>query len=97
MSKTRQRTHSEMEHLRGEVKKLKSQLRYWKRKAKALQKKEHFFDSLVDEMHPLDDESQETCTHCGKGTLSILDLTYVQYKVCDICEYKEKIKTKKRS
>jgi len=94
MSKTRQRTHSEIEHLRGEIKKLKSQVRYWKRKAKNLEKKEHFFDNLVEEVYEAPEERGEDCNNCGKGTLNILDLRFVKYLVCDLCEYKEKIKKK---
>jgi len=90
MSKTARKTRSETEHLRGEIKKLKSELRRVKRQNKDLDRKSHYYETIAD-IAIEDVEIKESCTHCGKGTISIIDFTHVKYEICDICETKTKV------
>lgn len=85
MSKTRNKTHSEVEHLKGEVKSLKAQNRYLKRRLKQFEK--YSKDDYIE----VEKLEVNLCQVCGKGEMSLLDLKYVKYRTCGVCEYKERV------
>lgn len=90
MAKTKRRERSEIEYLRGQVRKLETENRQLKKRVRALDKRAHFYEDLVDvvaEEIAIDDQ----CEHCKTGKIRALDLKYVKYLVCDKCDYKEKI------
>jgi len=96
MAKTREKTHSEVEHLRGIIREQKSIIRNLKKRVTQLTKREHYYDNLTDGSE-VDDETDVisddggNCPSCGKTDLGILDLYYAVYKVCDLCQYREKV------
>lgn len=86
MGKSRNRSKSEVEFLRGEIRRLKAQLKYCKR----------CMEKDVDDMDyddaPEIEVNKHQCSECGKGVLEIVDLKYVIYQVCNTCGFRKKIK-----
>lgn len=80
MSRTRNRNHNEIEHLRGEIRKLRAQLKYYK-------KRDHLNDppTIVEE-----EPTGEPCPDCGKGILMEYDFKYAILKKCDHCPYEQR-------
>lgn len=93
MGKTRRKNHSEVEHLRGENKKLKSQIRRLERHNKELQRKSHFFEDVMSETTK-EIKSIDYCKECGKGELELIDFGFVEYVKCQICDFREKVNGK---
>lgn len=91
MSKSRQKSHSETEHLRGEIKRLKSENRNLRKRVKELDKRAHFYEEIADEIIE-DVKPKDTCKHCGKGVLSEIDLVHVILTKCDVCDYQRRRK-----
>lgn len=83
MSKSKSKNRNEVEHLRGIIRRLKAQLKYYKRRAHIPE------DDIILEDEEVD--SEMICKKCGKGILRELDLKYVVYLVCDVCNEKKKI------
>jgi len=84
MSKTAKKEKSELEHLRGQIRTLKSQLRQERKVNKELTKKSHFFEEVVDEI----EESvilKDACSVCGKGVVEEIDLKFIIVKKCQHC------------
>lgn len=93
MSKTPRRSRSELEHLRGQVKSLKSINRQLKKKLKEFERREHFHDNVINTAIELSegDVDMASCEKCGKGVLQIVDLKYVKYAVCTICNDRSRV------
>jgi len=89
VSKTQQKNRSEVEHLRGEVKRLKSLNRQLRKRLSASLKKEHFFEQIEEEADEV--ELVDACSSCGSGVMVAVDLKFVKYKVCSECKHREKI------
>lgn len=86
MSKSRSKSRSEVEFLRGEVRRLKSELKYYK-------KRDHLIDHVPEE---IEEELIPTanCPSCLKGNLIEWDFKYAVLQKCDKCNF-EKKKAKK--
>jgi predicted nuclease with TOPRIM domain len=91
MAKTKNKNKSEVEYLRGEVKRLKSQLSSLNRRNRNLEKKAHFYENIVDEATE-DVDIKNSCPECGKGTLHYYDMVHIKLEICDICDFKRKLK-----
>ena len=97
MAKTREKTHSEVEHLRGVIREQKSIIRNLKKRVTQLTKREHYYDNLTDGSE-VDDETDVisddggNCPSCGKTDLEIVDLYHLTLKKCPFCGYDEKEK-----
>lgn len=83
MSKSKRKHGSELEHLRGEIRRLKAQLKHYKRRHQHEEPEEY-----------VDDAPENQCDHCGKGVITCIDLKFVKIFRCSICNYelKERIK-----
>lgn len=92
MSKTRRKNRSEAEHLNGQIRKLESENRQLKKRLKALDKKSHFYEELVNEVSD-DVELKNVCQACFKGTLSEHDFKHIIITKCDNCKYQKSKKT----
>lgn len=93
MSKTPRKNRSELEYLRGQVKSLKSINRQLKKKLKEYERREHFHNNVIDTAIEVSggDVDMEPCTKCGKGVLQVVDLKYVKYAVCTVCDDRSKV------
>jgi ribosomal protein L44E len=78
VSKTKNKEHSEVEYLKGQIRKLESENRQLKRRIKALDRRAHFYEDLVDDSVE-DIQIKDKCPACKKGTRTILDLKYVKF------------------
>ena len=91
MSKTKQRESSEVEHLRGRVRKLESQNRQLRRRLKSLDKREHLYEDLIEAVSE-DIVIDDKCKKCKVGKTRLLDLNHVRFMVCDNPDCLDKIK-----
>jgi len=91
MSKTKQQNRSETEHLRGLVKKLKSENRQLKKRVRALDKKAHFYEEVVDEVAK-EVSMSNACPECPTGNLKEHDFVHIILTKCNHCEYEKKRK-----
>lgn len=89
----RKRTHSELEHLRGEIKALKSENRNLKKRLRHKEKYDQpdFEKELKEETEEQYKKSEDVCKHCGKGIPNLLDLGRAMYMICPVCEHREKV------
>lgn len=79
MGKNKRKSHSEVRHLRGQIKKLESQLNY--KHSDHANPKEVQTEVLLD-----------ICDHCGKGTIRYFDFVYAELFKCDTCDWQKKQK-----
>jgi hypothetical protein len=92
LGKSRNRSHSEVEHLRGLVKQLRAELKYYKRRS-------HLHEEIIDEVIEDQDVTNidvSLCSNCGKGALIEYDFHYINLKKCDHCGYQEKQKNQRK-
>lgn len=86
MSKSKNKNRNEVEYLRGKIRKLESQLKYYRQR-------EHFFDApveeIVDEVHKVD---ADQCPSCRKGVVVAYDFIYATLYKCSNCEFEKRIK-----
>lgn len=87
MGKSKNKTHSEVQHLRGKIRKLEAKLKYYQRREHI---QEVSFEEAIDE-NEIETIDSEPCQNCGKGVVLIVDLKYVKLKVCDVCKVRTKI------
>lgn len=96
MSKTRQKERSEIELLKGRIRKLESENRAYRRENKSLKKKAHFHETTVEELAELrsieEHEETQSCPQCGKGKVSSLDFVHLILETCDSCDYRKRTK-----
>jgi ribosomal protein L44E len=90
VSKTKNKNRSEIEYLNGQIRKLESENRQLKRRLKALDRRAHFYENIVEDSVE-DIQVKDKCPTCKKGTITILDLKYVKFETCDNCEHKKKL------
>lgn len=90
MSKTKNKSGSETEHLRGVIKQLKSENNSLKRRLRQLEKREHFFEYEESSDSEEITKNNSTCENCGKGEYKYIDLGRVAYLVCPICSNRKK-------
>ena len=96
MAKTRQQTHSEVEHLRGLVREKDKQIRRLRRENRALKKRAHFNEEVIDDVADEIAPKGELCPKCGKGSITVVDLVHLLIESCDSCEYRKKMKPKEK-
>lgn len=90
MGKVKQREKSEVEHLRGQIRKLESENRQLRKRIRVLDKKAHFYEDITADVAE-DIIIKNNCPSCSKGNLIILDLKHVVFEQCDSCEYRKKL------
>ena len=90
MSKSKKKSHSEIEHLRGQVKKLRSENKQLKRRLKNFEKRPVIdLEDLVHDVEIIEEMNQ--CPSCKKGILETHDFVHVLLEECNQCDYSKKI------
>jgi hypothetical protein len=84
MGKSRNKGRSEVETLRGEIRQLKKELKYYRRRA-------HIETTIIDEA-PIERVFTAQCPECKSGVLISYDFKYVILDKCSECEYQIKKK-----
>lgn len=87
MSKTKNKNRNEIEHYKGEIRRLKRQLR-------ELQKSKHLYDDIIDASIEQIEEPRERvhiCQECGKGKIKYFSVLDIPFEECDICDYRKKL------
>lgn len=79
MGRSRNKSRSEVEALRGEVRRLKAELKYYKRR-------DHIEHIIVDE-EPVEIVNATKCPNCHNGILIDYDWRFVLVKKCSSCDY----------
>lgn len=99
MGKTRNKQHSEIDHLRSENRRLKSENRHLKKVLKHTEKwkniKEDVHSEEIDGEEVVVIERVDECPKCQDGQLRFIDLKYVKLFKCSNpkCDYREKTKS----
>lgn len=83
MSKSKRKTHKEVEYLRGVVRKLRADLRKCK--------KGHIEHIQEDEDTEAEESNPIYCTECGKGALKLVDLGVAVFTICNVCEIRKRL------
>lgn len=86
VGKTRNKSRSEVEWLRGRNRQLEAELKYFK-------KREHFFNKQLEPVEEVQNVKINECKECGKGVVIEYDFLHGILKKCDVCdnqEYKKK-------
>ena len=93
MGKTKNKSHSEVEHLRGENKKLRSEVRQLQKLVKSLQKMEHMYEDNKDVPdEPVLLATKIMCDSCGKGHMEEMYLLDRLYGTCNVCDHRKRLK-----
>ena len=89
MGKSKGRGHSEVEHLRGLVRSLKSENRYLRKK---LNQFENQVDNIEDEEEYEETISLDVCPKCQTGIMTETDFKYIIIRKCSTCGLTERKK-----
>lgn len=99
MGKVKNKSHSELEHLRGLVKELKKENGQLRRQLKDAGKYQHQYEDVV-ENSLLDEVKEEVipkvanCPKCFEGNLNLaLNLDFKQIFECDHCSFRKTVNT----
>ncbi len=84
MSKSRNRSKSEVEHLRGRVRQLEAELKYLKRR-------QHFFEAPTEEIvEQVEDVRTDKCPACKRGVLIHYDFVHATLSKCSDCDFERR-------
>lgn len=100
MSKLKNKSHSELEHLRGLIKELKKENGQLRRQLKEATKLKHHYDDVVEEYeeYVAEEEKEEIqkvakCPSCFTGALNlVMDLNDKDIFVCSNCDFRKVIR-----
>lgn len=88
MSKSRNKNRSEVEYLRGRIRQLESQLKYYK-------KRELFFESPIEEIEEeVENIKAAQCPECKRGIVTVYDFNFATLAKCGNCDYEKRQKKK---
>jgi len=90
MGKIKNKERSETEYFKGQIRKLESENRQLKKRLKVLEKRSHFYEDIADTAAE-EITIKHNCPACRKGNLIILDLKYVCFETCDMCEHRRRL------
>lgn len=96
MSKTKSKTHSEVQHLQGRIRSLQKENRALKQKLKQLEKWEHALQGInPDETVEIPTkEIEKNCPNCNSGHLQEMDFNFITLITCTVCDYNERKRNK---
>lgn len=82
MAKTKNKTRSEVEFLKGEVRRLKKKLKHYEKNG--------------IEIETIDETDENVCPLCARGKIIVVDLKFLTILKCNICSYNEKQRNGKK-
>lgn len=82
MSKIRRKQGKEDEYFKGQIRKLESENRSLKKKLRALERREHLYEDMVEAVAEEIKVQDSSCKKCKVGVLVPVDLKHVKYLVC---------------
>jgi len=91
MSKTIRKEHSETEYFKGQIRKLESENRQLRKRIRALDKKSHLYEDLVDAVAEDIVVNEEICKKCTIGVLSLIKVNHLKFLVCGECKDRKKL------
>lgn len=91
MGKTKNRSHSELEHLRGEIKELRKENRQLHKLLKTLQKHEHMFEK-TEETKDEPEVKLIQCSECFKGSFTEINILDKVFGTCNVCGHRKRLK-----
>lgn len=86
----RNKHSKENEYYLGEIRQLKSENKKLKRRLRDLEKREHNFDHVEDEIEI--EQVKAKCQSCGKGDLEEISLLNRIWQSCTLCLWRSKAK-----
>jgi 3-isopropylmalate dehydratase small subunit len=99
LSKTKRRTGTELEHMRGLIKELEKQVRSLQKENKQLSKQKHIFiDKSSEEIETSSEDTfvelkpRKTCQSCFKGYLDEFEIMNKVFTTCSTCGERKKVK-----
>ena len=97
MSKTKKKSHDEVEFLKGKIRELQTENRQLKRELKSLRVSKHRLRELEDtysdiDLQIIEPKQDTTCEVCGKGTMEDKVLPFGLLKICNLCSNRKIIK-----
>jgi hypothetical protein len=88
MAVVKKKEKTEVEHLRGENRRLKSVNRNLQKRLRQLEKKEHLFDDIEVKVEDDVIEEKKKCNKCKVGVITTVDLgRKIMYR-CTKCQYR---------
>lgn len=88
VAKSKNKNRSEVEYLRGRLRKLESQVKYYKQR-------EHFFEAPAEEIiEEVEDISVNRCPNCKRGVVTNYDFAFAILSKCESCGYEKREKKK---
>lgn len=92
MGKPRNKNGREVEHLKGEIRRLKKQLRQ-KEKHDHIETKDPRPSKTADKkVKEIERDERPNCDDCGKGKYDVADFGRFSYGTCDVCGDRKKFK-----
>lgn len=88
MGKSKGKNRSEVEYLRGKIRSLEAELKYYKRRSHI---QELDLDELVDECE-VEHVDALQCPKCHKGILQVFDFLFATLSKCDNCGFEKREK-----
>lgn len=92
MGKTKNRTHSELEHLRGQLKELRAENKSLKRRLRELEKHEHMYETTEEIEEHQEEIKKIKCPECFKGHLDEIEILNKVFGTCNVCGHRKKLR-----
>lgn len=83
MGKSRNKSSSEVRHLRGQIRKLEAELKYYKRRS-------HLNDPVEEIIDEVEDIDVSRCPKCKTGVLSVFDFKFATVSKCSDCDFEKR-------
>lgn len=94
LSKTKNKNHKEMEHILGENRKLRKEIKQLRRLIEknpfpSQDDAEESCDS--EDTHPKVYKNVKICEECGKGEITQFEIVGKVFEQCSLCDYRKKL------
>jgi ATP-dependent 26S proteasome regulatory subunit len=91
VSKTKRKESSESEHFKGQIRKLESENRQLRKRIRALDKRSHLYDDLIEAVAEDIVIKEEKCKKCQVGVLQLVKVNHLKFLVCGECKDRKKL------